>query len=481
MNRLFLLVAIFFLVYSVEAQSIRKSYTEMTDSEKTALVNAFYSLRNGPDIVDDLALFHRDFFSFGISQNRDIHNNLMDEPEDQIFFAWHRMQIFEMEQAMQEIDPNISIPYWDSSIDQSTTSSLWDQNFMGSFDANWSLGRILGSSVLPSPAQVSALQATPGSTWPPPTSGNIGFYAYANNMERGSVHVGAHRWVAGAMNSGSSPRDPIFYLHHGNVDRLWDEWEKAQLPGQGSFHITSTTMLRYDGTYNFDGEILPQVDPDVIADNKVLGVFYAQNQLAELSDYTVSIFGNGTDIRQAFNAHTESFYYQYLIRVGNNFTVPSGARCHIESVNEIELISGFEAIAGSSFVAEIDQGTMAPLILLKEEDTEDIVSNKIPFDLNDDDRLGVNAYDYTENIAEKVKVAVYPNPFLHNLTVQLDAQLANVKVTIFDVTGKIVYVDYFEDRDSIRIQEIHNWSPGMYIIEVSSNNQTLLRDKIIKQ
>jgi len=145
------------------------------------------------------------------------------------------------------------------------------------------------------------------------------------------------------------------------------------------------------------------------------------------------------------------------------------------------LIPGFEAIAGSSFVAEIDQGTMAPLILLKKKETEDIVTNKIPFDLNDDDRLGVNAYDFTESIANKVKVVVFPNPFLHSITVQLDTQLANVKVTIFDVTGKIVYVNYFEDRDSIRIQEIHNWSPGMYIIEVSSNDQTLLRDKIIRQ
>ncbi len=481
MSRLFLLVAIFFLVYSIEGQSIRKNHTEMTDSEKTALVNAFYSLRNGPDIVNNLALFHRDFFDFGISPNRDIHKNLMDEPEKQIFLAWHRMQMFEMEQAMQEIDPTISIPYWDSSIDQSTTSSLWDQNFMGSFDANWSLGRALGSANLPSPAQVNALQATPGSNWPPPTSGNIGFYRYANTMERGTVHVGGHVWVQGAMSTSSSPRDPIFYLHHTNVDRLWDEWEKAQLPGQGSFHITSTTMLRYDGTYNFDDEILPQVDPDVITDNKVLGVFYAQNQLAELNDYTVSIFGNGTDLRQVFNAHTESFYYQYLIRVGNNFTVPSGARCHIESVNEIELTPGFEAVAGSSFVAEIDQGTMAPLILRKEEETEDIVSNKTPFDLNDDDRLGVNAYDFTESIVNKVKVAVFPNPFLHSITVQLDTQLANIKVTIFDVTGKIVYVDYFEDRDSISIEEIYNWSPGLYIIEVSSNDQTLFRDKIIKQ
>jgi len=480
-SRLFLLVAIFFFVYSIEGQSIRKNYTEMTDSEKTDLVNAFYSLRNGPDLVDDLAIFHRDFFSFGISPNRDIHRNLMDEPEHQIFFAWHRMQIFEMEQAMQEINPNISIPYWDSSIDQSTTSSLWDQDFMGSFDANWALGRDLGSGNLPSPAQVTALQATPGSNWPPPTSGNIGFYAYANTMERGPVHVGAHVWVAGTMGGRSSPRDPVFYLHHGNVDRLWDEWEKVQLPGQGSFHITSTTMLRYDGTYNFDGETLPQVDPDVIADNKVLGVFYAQNQLAELSDYTVSIFGNGTDIRQAFNAHTESFYYQYLIRVGNSFTVPAAGRCHIESVNEIELIPGFEAMAGSSFVAEIDQGTMAPLFLLKEEETKDIVSNKIPFDLNDDDRLGVNAYDFTESIANKVKVAVFPNPFLHSINVQLDTQLDTIKVTIFDVTGKIVYVNNFEGRDSIRIQENQNWPSGMYIIEVSSNNQTLLVDKIIKQ
>ena len=471
----------FILANTSMGQSIRKNYTEMTDSEKTALVNAFYSLRNGPDLVNDLAVFHRDFFSFGISENRDIHLNLPDEPEDQVFFAWHRMQIFEMEQAMQEIDPQISIPYWDTSVDQSTTSALWDQDFMGSFDANWNLGRALGSSNLPSPAQVAALQATPGSTWPPSTTGTSGFYVYANNMERGLVHIGGHGWVAGAMNTRSSPRDPIFYLHHGNVDRLWEEWESAQLPGQGSFHITSSTMLRYDGTYSFDGSILPQADPDVIADGRVLGVFYAQNQLAELNNYSVSIFGNSADLRQAFNSHTENFYYQYLIRVGNNFTVPSGARCHIESVNEIEIIPGFEAVAGSSFVAEIDQEITAPIFFLKDSEPEPIVSNQVPFDLNEEDRLGVNAYDFKESIANKISVEVFPNPFVNNFTVRLDTRSLEIEISIFEISGKLVYLEYFEDVTEIKIQGLDNLAPGIYALEIRANNETVLREKLIKQ
>ena len=43
-------------------------------------------------------------------------------------------------------------------------------------------------------------------------------------MEFGS-HVPGHTWTGETMASGSSPADPLFYLHHCNVDRLWAIWQ----------------------------------------------------------------------------------------------------------------------------------------------------------------------------------------------------------------------------------------------------------------
>lgn len=42
------------------------------------------------------------------------------------------------------------------------------------------------------------------------------------------VHAGGHRAVGGDMqNAWSSPSDPLFYLHHANLDRIWATWQAA--------------------------------------------------------------------------------------------------------------------------------------------------------------------------------------------------------------------------------------------------------------
>ncbi len=47
------------------------------------------------------------------------------------------------------------------------------------------------------------------------------------------VHNFVHNWVGGAMAAiPTAPADPIFWMHHTNVDRLW--WQLQQSPaGQG--------------------------------------------------------------------------------------------------------------------------------------------------------------------------------------------------------------------------------------------------------
>jgi hypothetical protein len=46
-------------------------------------------------------------------------------------------------------------------------------------------------------------------------------YVYPN------LHNRVHAWVSGSMAPFSSPNDPVFFLHHCNVDRLWAEWQRA--------------------------------------------------------------------------------------------------------------------------------------------------------------------------------------------------------------------------------------------------------------
>jgi tyrosinase len=38
------------------------------------------------------------------------------------------------------------------------------------------------------------------------------------------LHNRVHVWVGGDMGPGTSPNDPVFYLNHCNVDRIWEAW-----------------------------------------------------------------------------------------------------------------------------------------------------------------------------------------------------------------------------------------------------------------
>ncbi|MFE6828375.1 tyrosinase family protein [Streptomyces sp. NPDC057690] len=38
------------------------------------------------------------------------------------------------------------------------------------------------------------------------------------------LHNQVHAWIGGDMSPSSSPNDPVFFLHHSNVDRIWESW-----------------------------------------------------------------------------------------------------------------------------------------------------------------------------------------------------------------------------------------------------------------
>ncbi len=441
MKKMLIIIGFFFSwINLVQAQSIRKNYQEMTQSEKDALVNAFYQLRNGADLINDIATYHNNNFNA-------IHFRLPNAPQSDVFLAWHRRLIFELEQAMQDINPNISIPFWDWTTDNSVNSNLWDQNFLGQFDSNWNLSRNLGRGQLPSALDVNQVQSI--SNW----------LNYSDTLERGIVHVGAHIWTGGIMSRSASPRDPVFYLHHGMVDKLWQDWVETNRITSSSNIYQITTLPRYDGTYVFDGTTLPSVNPDNIVDSKTLGVFFAENQLAQLENYSVS---------NTYNTQ-ENFYYQYTIELGDNFVVPSGRNAKTESVTEVILKPGFHAQSGSSFVAKIDNNNNAKLTLAKK-----IIQNKKAFDniITLKDAYG------TILSSKNISLTIYPNPTLNHIKIEIKSQFSSGMLKIVDLQGKQMLLHKLHNtKEKIDISQLKS---GTYLVIIILDGKLHLNKRLIK-
>jgi len=442
--------------HQLVGQSIRKDYREMTDYEKNELVDAFYELRNvGPnsDLFEDLAVFHGDYFNFDNTADptrRDLHFNLPDESEREIFLAWHRRQMFEMEQAVQTINPKISLAFWNSPNDQDLNAPLWDENFVGGFNTNWTLNRRLGNDgPMPTPTELSSLYDISN------------FFQFSNEMERRNVHRGAHVWTGGAMPTPLSPRDPIFYFHHTFVDFIWYQWEEMH---HNSAFI-ATSMLRYDGTYVFDGQTLPLVNPNDIIDTRSLGVFYGSDGLAKMDNYIVSNTYRPEEI----------FYYQYVIEAGNNFIVPEDTHCRIESVNEIKLTPGFEAAAGSNFVAAIDGTNM----LSQKRMVADKIRPKKPYPYNANINTPI-VWEEDNKDDSPVIIEAFPNPFTEKITINLNKN-TNCTVEVFNMMGTKIREEAFHNTKTIIINQLYHLPAGFYVVRViDTNGDILLAKRVIK-
>ncbi|MEM7371350.1 MAG: tyrosinase family protein [Bacteroidota bacterium] len=318
-----------------DAQSIRKNYREMTDSERDALIDGFWTL-GGPTGNSNQGFFFIDRADVHLAQFNQIH--FQPSFQTDVFLAWHRQNSLIVEQEMQLIGglEHASIPYWDwtdedDDVDNGPdgpgqVADLWSDNWLGLFNDAWELGREFNIDVSGLPDQV--IHVDPIQSLSP-------FQTYSVQLENSIVHSGGHGWVGGnfgIMGQRNSPKDPVFYFHHNMVDKLWQDWEEAN-PGMSQYPMTSLPAIPG-----------PSVDPNSIVDSRKIGVFYAEDKLATLENYTVA--------NQVLS--NEYFVYQYFIEAGNDFLVPNGNTCEFASCQGISLEPGFESTLGSVFTARID-------------------------------------------------------------------------------------------------------------------------------
>jgi tyrosinase len=65
--------------------------------------------------------------------------------------------------------------------------------------------------------------------------------AFRPSFESGA-HARPHLYLGGAMNSFASPDDPIFWLHHCFVDKIYTMWQDCH-NYLDPLHITETMFL----------------------------------------------------------------------------------------------------------------------------------------------------------------------------------------------------------------------------------------------
>jgi tyrosinase len=215
------------------------------------------------------------------------------------FCPWHRQYLRAFEKALQAEVAGATIPYWDWTDQVGAMNRIFVPAFLG-----------LLHTGAPAPLANSVFRSTVPAAerpawWPAGATGyNIhtllqdGFGA---SLSRGSVNVGwppsaasiqlleqlviqqpnvhplwyfwlvleqghpqvssathnrGHNFIGGHMSGGNSPNDPLFWMHHANVDRLWARWQAMRLAGvAGSTHRDHWPA---PGALSpFDGEMAP--------------------------------------------------------------------------------------------------------------------------------------------------------------------------------------------------------------------------------
>lgn len=150
-----------------------------------------------------------------------IHAQVHYQHGSQRFLPWHRVYLLILEQALRSIHPDVSIPYWDWTKASEQSIPGW----LAGFTPTVPMPPPQPSMTVVRFPSTSADLATIASNIPN-VMAHADFASFTSSLE--AVHGGVHVWVGGSMGSiPTAPSDPIFWMHHANIDRLWWVWQQA--------------------------------------------------------------------------------------------------------------------------------------------------------------------------------------------------------------------------------------------------------------
>ncbi|GAA2740319.1 tyrosinase MelC2 [Kitasatospora cinereorecta] len=240
--------------------AVRKNQATLTPKEKRDFVAAVLELKR-LGRYDAYVSTHNRFIT------GDTDNGERTGHRSPSFLPWHRKFLLQFEQDLQSVNRDVTLPYWDWTADRTTDASLWAADLLGGNgrsrdgqvttgpfagpggkwplavrpDSRDFLRRQLGAGVsdLPTRADVESVLAVTTYDAAPWNSASDGFRNLMEGWRGVNLHNRVHVWVGGLMATGMSPNDPVFWLHHCFIDKLWAEWQRRH-PEQGYLPTAAT-------------------------------------------------------------------------------------------------------------------------------------------------------------------------------------------------------------------------------------------------
>lgn len=201
---------------------------------------------------------------------------------DWYFLPWHRayVEMYEKAAAVLTKNPEFAMPYWDWTTLRQLPAAFTDTTYKGKPNPLYVPGRgddpSMVRNVLTGPNALTDALVGPGvmqriyketvfekfgtsrnprqkdldPTWVPRGGGKQGIL-------EATPHNNVHNNIGAFMPQSNSPRDPIFMMHHGNIDRIWAHWNAL-----GRENSSDPLWLNMSFTNNYispDGQLYTKV------------------------------------------------------------------------------------------------------------------------------------------------------------------------------------------------------------------------------
>jgi len=213
---------------------IRRNIAHVSDEERDRFIHAVVQLNSR---------YYPDGVSKWVKQDQ-IHEatHVHGGPS---FLPWHRELLNRYEELLREIDPELSLHYWDWTDDPRAadnggvgTYNIFTTSFMG--ESNGNVGApfagfppisrdVAGGAAAPSPPGVDSDTGIVNSSNGFPQ--NEQWFQFRTTVEQSPNHNSIHGYIGGTIGPAHTAfEDPFVFLLHANIDRLWARWQTV--PGE---------------------------------------------------------------------------------------------------------------------------------------------------------------------------------------------------------------------------------------------------------
>ncbi|KAI8870078.1 Di-copper centre-containing protein [Ramicandelaber brevisporus] len=200
---------------------VRREIRTLTPAERDRFWNAVRTIRDNGQL-EHLTKIHNEYQEI-------VHNNAN-------FLPWHRALVYFFQELIYSAGGG-TIPYWQWGWDyQNPGQSAVLKDWMAGGDGRGGCvrdGPMAGMSYRYPSTHCLVRQFANGGAIPPWPSDTMVASVIYQNKDYASfamalelqIHPHAHNNIGGDMSTMYSPNDPIFYLHHANIDRHYYMWQ----------------------------------------------------------------------------------------------------------------------------------------------------------------------------------------------------------------------------------------------------------------